>query len=245
MPVKDSCITVNELSFRYDKEWILKDISFDIQQGDYVGLIGPNGGGKTTLVKILLGLLKPTKGKVHCSCTNKGHLGHRVGYVPQLMAEGMRIFPATVQEVVSIHAFRKQKPDEETVAASLKRADVWKLRDQLIGELSGGQLQRVLIARALVGKPEILILDEPTLAIDMAGRNEFYQFLEELNDQGITIIMISHDIEAVAQQVKHVLCLNQTLICHGAPQDMVTDEGLQQLYGMKVKKVDHHRIHQH
>ncbi len=247
MSVNDSCISVKDLSFKYDKEWVLKDVSFEIEKGDYVGIIGPNGGGKTTLIKILLGLINPTKGKVRCACSDKRHLGHRIGYVPQLMGEGTRNFPATVEEVVKIHAYpqRGKKAKMKEVEKALKRAGVWDIRDQLIGELSGGQLQRVLIARALIGKPEVLILDEPTLAIDISGKNEFYDFLSDLNKQGISIILISHDIDTIALHVKHVFCLNQTLVCHGTPKDIVNDEALKKLYGSNMKKIDHSHIHKH
>ncbi|MDP2691671.1 MAG: metal ABC transporter ATP-binding protein [bacterium] len=246
---KNICVSVKNLSFRYNKEWILKNISFDIRQGEYVGIIGPNGGGKTTLVKILLGLLHPTEGTIHDACENHHHLRHRIGYIPQLMADGIRNFPATVREVVSAHAMRSwtlSEKEKNAVTSALQQTGMTELQDRLIGELSGGQLQRVLIAHALVGNPKILILDEPTLAIDLSGKEEFYQFLEKINrEQGITIIMVSHDIDTVAKQVKHVLCVNQNLVCHGPPKSTMTPTALENLYGKERSAVDHTAIHHH
>lgn len=243
------CLSAKNLSFRYENgPWILENINFQIEKGDYIGIIGPNGGGKTTLIKLLLGLLEPTAGEIHSYCRDS-QKNHRIGYVPQHLAQAMHGFPATVKDIITANHVHLWKKDPHKLAAlenALSLTNAQHLEHKLIGQLSGGQLQRILIARALINNPEILILDEPTLAIDIAGKESFYKLLKELNqNKKITIIIVSHDIDAVAKEVNHVLCLNQTIVCHGKPSALLNKETLDKLYGSELQHVEHGKQHSH
>jgi len=247
MSVNNSIVSAQNLSFHYGKEAILQDISFDIKKGDYVGIVGSNGSGKTTLLKILLGLNTPTQGEVRLFGTPLRDFREwsQIGYVPQNVFRGDLNFPATVSEIVESGHLKASKKDLcqfgscDSVMNALKRAGIEHLYKKRIGELSGGERQRVFIARALISNPELLVLDEPTTGIDTATEGMFYGFLEDLNRSGITIILVSHDLEAIAQQVKTVLCLNRRLVCFGSPENLQRPEVLNAMYGPK-KNILHH-----
>lgn len=204
---------------------MLDGVTAEIPVGDYLGIIGPNGGGKTTLLKILLGLLLPTEGEVKLfgeAISDSSARAH-IGYVPQSSnAIGLQ-FPATVEEVVQSGRTPLKKPfdawskvDSRAVKNAFEIAGVSHLACRRIGTLSGGERQRTLIARALAAEPKILILDEPTSAIDAASQEQFYDFLRDLRKKlQLTIIIVSHDIDVVAHEVDQVLCLNRHMICHG------------------------------
>lgn len=206
--------SLKHVSFLVAGKEILSGISLDIHRGEYIGVIGPNGGGKTTLLRLLLGLNMPTSGTIDVHIDRS-----RIGYVPQRASTGEVLFPATVEEIVKSGEGRGKR--EGSVEAALKTTKVSHLRDQRIGTLSGGERQRVMIARALAGNPEVLFLDEPTSAIDPASQEEFYAFLQELHRKGLTIVMVSHDTDAIAHEVERVLCLNKHLVCHGEPDDVM------------------------
>jgi zinc transport system ATP-binding protein len=246
---KEICIELDNINYRYNDHPILEYISFSVNTGDYLGIIGPNGGGKTTLIRIMLGLLKPSSGTVRIfgqdiKNFNKRHL---LGYVPQRAAHEEFYFPASVEEVVRtgrvarIGLFKRYGPeDNRAVEQAIEIADISRYRKRLIGELSGGERQRVFIARALAGEPKILILDEPVVGVDIASKDRFYSFLKHLNqDINITILFVSHDVGVIAHEVNDVLCLNRRLICHGAPQDYIKEEFLEQVYGRKVTSIFH------
>ena len=243
------CIEAKDISFRYGQVPVLENVSFKVHKGDYLGIIGPNGGGKTTLLKIMLGLLKPQSGTVTYHHKNVNGLKDRTffGYVPQRLSQSAAQFPATVEEIVrggrtaKVGMLRKLTGEDfKKVEWAMEIADVITLRHQLIGNLSGGQRQKVFIARALAGEPHILFLDEPTVAVDVVSSQKFYAFLGELNKKmGLTIIFVSHDIDCVAQEVNSVLCLNRTLICHGSPKDFMKEEYMEKLYGKKIKFIMH------
>lgn len=243
------CITVEDLSFSYSGYPVLEHINFSVQSGDYLGVIGPNGGGKTTLIKILLGLLKPTSGTVQVFGIPIRDFKEKalIGYVPQRVSHAVSQFPATVEEVVQSGRTarvgilqRLGRGDLSAVKEAMEVADVTKYKSKRIDELSGGERQRVFIARALAGEPKILILDEPSVGVDIAAQEKFYTFLESLNrDHGLTIIFVSHDIDVVAHEVKSLLCLNKHLVCHGAPREFMKEEYLEKLYGKKVKFILH------
>ena len=178
----DPCIEVSGVHFKYGDITVLENISFTVKKGEYVGIIGPNGGGKTTLLKVILGLLKPSKGTIKIHGQKVDELRDRsfIGYVPQRASQSNTDFPATVEEIVAsgrtprtgfLNHFTAH--DREKIDEAMKIADVTGFKDKLIGELSGGQRQRVYIARALAGDPEILFLDEPTVAIDVTQSNKF------------------------------------------------------------------------
>lgn len=255
--VKNTTIEAEHISFRYGKEEVLQDISFVLSQGDYVGLVGGNGSGKTTLLRVLLGLEKPTQGTVKLFGTPIGSFRawQKIGYVPQNVFRGDLNFPATVEEVVESGHLRARHSalcrfgggSCAEVERALERAGIAHLMKKRIGELSGGERQRVFIARALVSEPALLVLDEPTTGIDAATEEQFYAFLAELNRSGMTIILVSHDLEAIAREVKTVLCLNRRLVCSGTPENLRSRDVLNEMYG-HGKQILHHgheREHHH
>jgi len=250
-----SIIKVRGLDYRTNEQLILSQIDFDIQKGDYVALIGPNGGGKTTLVKILLGLITPSHGTIELFGEPKNGANHskKIGYVPQNVSLFDNNFPLSVYETVSLGLAAKKRwfsplseSDKATIEASLVSASIENIRDKNLSELSGGQRQRVMIARALVSNPQILILDEPSTGVDVASQHKFYQFLKELNTQHhITIIFITHDMGVIADDVTRVLAVNQELIYSGSAIDMLSCEGVSHLYGTKSHVVSHHHCRSH
>ncbi len=252
MPIKKQkdIITFKDISFSYENKNILEDISFGIAEGDYVGLIGPNGSGKTTLLKLLLGLLKPSRGSIHLF-GKPAHLFKQrsiIGYVPQRTGQKDFYFPATVEEIVrsgrtahlgTLGKFSKK--DRDAVDEAMEVANMSQYKDALIGSLSGGERQRVFIARALAAEPRILILDEPEAGVDISVQDKFYKFINHLNTKyNLTIILVSHNIDIIAKEVKSVICLNHRLICHGSIKDFIKEEYLQQLYGKSTKFLEHH-----
>ncbi len=246
---KKVCIELEDINYTLNGHPVLENISFAVNEGEYLGSIGPNGGGKTTLLRIMLGLLKPSSGNVKIFGQEIHHFKDRykLGYVPQRAAHEEFYFPASVDEVVrsgrtaKMGLFKRfQREDLEAVKQAMDIAGVLKLKERLVGELSGGERQRVFIARALAGGPGILILDEPVVGVDIASKDRFYSFLKHLNqEEKITIIFVSHDVGAIAHEVNDVLCLNRRLICHGSPEDYIKEDFLEQVYGSKVKSIFH------
>jgi zinc transport system ATP-binding protein len=244
------CIEVKGVSFAYGNELILEDISFTIPRGDYLGLIGPNGGGKTTLLKIILGLLKPATGSVKVFGQDVYQLKEErahIGYVPQRSSQIDINFPATVQEIVTsgrtarLGIFGQLKQvDHEAIERALQITEMSKYRNTLINSLSGGQRQRVFIARALAGDPQVLILDEPTVGVDISSQEQFFAFLADLNHKyGLTIILVSHDIDIVTKEVHTLLALNKKVIIQGQAKDLLTQNYLEQLYGKSINFTFH------
>lgn len=253
MPVGETYIEVDNLSFSYGSAPVLENLSFTIKKGEYLGIIGPNGGGKTTLIKIILGLLHPTSGAVKIFGIDQHDFKekYRIGYVPQRSMQDIKEFPATVFEVVRsgriprlgfFHWFKKK--DIDAVERAMKIAGIDWYRNMLVGNLSGGERQRVFIARALASEPDILVLDEPTVGVDIGAQKKFYEFLGLLNrEHKLTIIFISHDVDVVSQETTTVLCLNHNMVCHGLPQDLLSEHVLKRLYeegGTKKAPHDHY-----
>jgi zinc transport system ATP-binding protein len=251
MPVKAQVpvMSVKGLSFKYDGNVILDRITFDLQAGDYVGIVGPNGGGKTTLLKLMLGLLKPEAGSVLLLGDPIKHseARSRIGYVPQRGMAEDHLFPATVLEIVfsgrtalrGIFSMRS-KADKAAVKRAMKTADVAHLAHRRIGTLSGGERQRVMIARALAGDPALLVLDEPTAAVDAPSQEAFYVFLRKLHDQGLTIVIVSHDLDIVTHEVDTVLCLNKHLVCHGPANEVMETTAMEKVYDKQAKIMHQH-----
>ncbi len=241
---------VTDLSYRIGGSEVLKDISLIVKKGEYTAIVGPNGGGKTTLVRLLLGLEKKSKGKIKLFGQEQKRFKSwdKIGYVPQRVSQVDQYFPATVEEVVKMGRTAKRgifsserEEDREAVAQAMQKMDVEALADKLIGELSGGQRQRVMIARALASKPEVLILDEPNTGVDMVSQNRFYTLLRELNQKdGITILFITHDVGVIADDIQSMLCINQTLLaCHN-PHEVLSCDEMSKLYGIDAHLVHHH-----
>lgn len=238
-------ITIENLWAGYGQEPILHDINLSVNKLDYIGIIGPNGGGKTTLFKVLLGLLSPQQGQVKILGRSIQQGRRYIGYVPQVMTFD-RSFPINVGDVVRMGRLGKgrllrhfNRKDDEKVEQALQQVDLLDLKDRPVSELSGGECQRVYIARALATEPQILLLDEPTTSLDRQASTAIYELLRQLNEY-VTILMISHDIGMVSSYVKTIGCLNQRLYYHGDSQ--VTNEMLEQTYGESVEPVIHNRF---
>jgi zinc transport system ATP-binding protein len=245
----DYAIEIRNLNVCYGKTCALSDINMEVPEKDFLGIIGPNGGGKTTLLKAILGLVPVTSGSIRIRGKNAGECDTVLGYVPQFSTFD-RNFPISVEDVVLtgtlsrsgmfFHKYSREKRKKATDI--MKKLDVYHLREEHIGSLSGGQLQRVLLARALVKRPSILLLDEPTASVDTTLRFAIYDVLRELN-RDITIIVVTHDMSAVSSYVKSLACLNTALHYHGAPK--IDKETVNKVYGCPVDLIAHgipHRV---
>lgn len=238
-------IEVRNLSVAYQNTLALYEVSLDIYKGEYLGICGPNGSGKTTLIRTILGLVKPFSGTISIyghdvSLVNKQTMKElllKIGYVPQIQHID-RHFPAYVKDVVMMGRYpriglfrRPSSTDRAIVEEAMKMAEVYHLRNRPIGHLSGGQQQKVLIARALAQEPEIMLLDEPTSALDFKMTQKIMELLRKLRDeQGLTIVTILHDIELLRRYSTRIACLNQTMRWVGDPNSKELDALLQQLF---------------
>ena len=233
-------LNVENLCVKLNSHHIIENITFSIEEGDIVALIGPNGAGKTTLVKALLGLLPYTAGSVLLFGqpwrTANSHA--RVGYVPQRL-DFDRSCPLTVYELLRFtippvysFPFLKKGPGKKYIDELLKTVGAQKLAGSSVGKLSGGELQRVMIAKAIVNDPKILFLDEPASGVDIEGQERFYDLIKRLNrEKGLTVLLISHDLNIVYRFADNVLCMNRKLICSGKPAETLTDEVIKSVYG--------------
>lgn len=236
-------VSLKNVSFAYGDKEILSNIDLQIPSGSFVGLLGPNGGGKTTLIRIILGRLQPTKGKVNILGKPVSSFSewHRIGFVSQKANTFNKGFPATVFEVVSMGLTAKigyfrlfKRIHREKVTHAIEQVGLKAYAYQNVGELSGGQQQRVFIARALVSDPDILILDEPTVGVDFQHVEKFYELLHNLNDQqNVTIIFVTHDTHAITTYTTHIACLQKSLQFYGNTSDYLalTKEELAHIYG--------------
>lgn len=233
-------IEVKNVSFAYNHEMVLDNINLDIHEGDYLGIIGPNGSGKSTLLKLILGLLKPKEGEILLfgEPISQFKNWNRIGYVPQ-RAYVDPLFPATVWEVVSMNRFAGKKfwqslnrHDSAHIKKALTEVGIWDLRNRQVGSLSGGQLQRVFIARALATEPEVIFLDEPTVGVDLETQKQFYSLLRHLNHElDLTLVLVSHDLETVATETTEVACINRTMCYEKSPKEMSKHQLIQAMYG--------------
>jgi zinc transport system ATP-binding protein len=215
-----SVLHIEKLSVYYGNTAALVDVSLDIEEGEYLGIIGPNGGGKSTFLKAILGLVRPAAGNIEIYGKRPGQTGTRLGYVPQLVNLD-KSFPLNVRQVVmqgKLHPqftlfHRYSREDREHVEELLNKVGIYKLKDRMIAELSGGEFQKMLIARALAVNPKMLLLDEPTASVDAEASKQIYQLLQELNE-GMTIILVSHDLRAISSHARTLACLNGRLVYH-------------------------------
>jgi zinc transport system ATP-binding protein len=233
-------IEIRDLDFEYNGETVLKDVSATIRQKDFVAIIGPNGGGKTTLLKLILGLLKPARGTILVDGKNPQEASSCIGYVPQDVHIN-RSFPITVIDVVLMGKLdptqrlsRRSATNRRDALEALDRLGMADHADKKIGMLSGGQRQRVFIARALATQPKLLLLDEPTASIDTKGQADFYRLLREIN-QDITVLVVSHDLLVISRYVKSVACVNKHLHYHD--QAEITGDMLGAMYLCTVEEV--------
>jgi len=242
-------VELRDVSVRYSNGVLALDrITLDVNDRDLIGLIGPNGAGKSTLLSVILGLIKPSSGSVKLFGT---HVSTRnlklVGYVPQRAVAQDANFPFTVFETVMLGRVVQAEPlhgfsleDRMKVEETLRLFGIHELRNRRIGQLSGGQLQRVFVAKAMVAQPKLLLLDEPTSGIDAASKAEFYDILERLNkEMGITVILSSHDIGVITKLANRVVCINRSLFFCGENSDFSPNSVLPKMYDYPVETMHH------
>ncbi len=235
-------LEIQNVYFTYKRQPVLDEINLALYREDFLALIGPNGGGKTTLVKLILGLLKPSRGNIFLFGKRPESVRSSVGYVPQKSTERYRDFPINVHEVVRMgclkaHIFKKKESSPtHSIEGALESVSMSSYMHRQIGELSGGQLQRVLIARALVSNPALLIMDEPTASIDTEMEKGLYDILKDLNKK-IPIIIVTHDLTAISENVNKIGCLNRYLYCHRSGE--VTEEDILKTYNCPIELLAH------
>ena len=236
-------IDIDNVSFSFGEVDVLQNISLKIQEDEFIGVIGPNASGKSTLLKLILGLLKPDTGTINILHSEVDNLSGLIGYVPQHITFS-RDFPITVIESVLLgHVTNHSKffsytdAQKESAHSALKVLEIEDLVNRQLGTLSGGQLQRVLIARALVCQPEILILDEPTANVDLKSEENIFSLLKNYSEH-MTIIVVSHDVAFISAYVDRVACLNKTLVCHNT--ESISGKMIEELYDTPIKMIDHH-----
>jgi zinc transport system ATP-binding protein len=245
---KKIAVKVENLTVTYENGVnAIDNVSFEVYEGDFLGIIGPNGGGKTTLLKAMLNLIPVNSGSVEIFGAPINKSCEEIGYVPQFSAMNSS-FPISVKEVVLSGFLSSGKPVFRYSAEMKNKADevlrllnIYDKKDCLVQELSGGQRQRLLIARALVSSPKILVLDEPTASVDPASSENIFEILSNL--KGVTIIMVTHDVFAVSTKIRSLACLNKKLVYHGEPQ--LTKDTVETLYNCPVELIAHgvpHRV---
>lgn len=249
MPV--SVISARELCVSYNSAEVLSDVSCDMEAGDYVGIVGPNGSGKSTFIKSILGLLKPSKGCIRVFGYHPPELKdwHKIGYLPQKMHFFNPHFPSTVREIVALGLISQKKSpermsgcNETDIGNALELVNISDLGDKLIGDLSGGQQQRVFIARALVNKPELLILDEPATALDPETRETFFALMHDLNKKNnITIIFVTHDMGTIGKYASKMLYLDKKVIFYGSFDEFCHSDNMANVFGKSSQHIICHK----
>lgn len=245
-------VSTELLACRYREGKVLEDITFQVMRGDYVGIVGPNGSGKSTLIKALLGLVPINSGTATLfgSPLQQFRDWHKVGYLPQSLHLVNPVFPATVHETVglgllSLKRFPKRlnRSDHDKIENILDELGVLDLQRKLIGELSGGQLQRVLLARAIVNDPELLVLDEPTAALDPETRGRFYAMIADINrTRGVTVLLVTHDSGAIGEHASKMLYLDKKILFYGSFDQFCSSPEMSSLFG---EHSQHLMCHQH
>lgn len=231
-------IRLSDVSASYGHTVVLHDVSFHVHEDQFTGIVGPSGAGKTTLLRLLLGTLPPAGGTV----TRRGAL--RVAYVPQLETVNWN-FPVTVMECVLMSrtrgrrlpwASRSERADVHTV---LDRLGIGGLSERHIRELSGGQQQRMFLARALLRQPQLLLMDEPTSGVDVSTRHDILHLLADLHEEGVAIVLTTHDLNGIAAHLPHLVCVNHRVIADGAPREVMTPSVLEETFGARMEVLEH------
>lgn len=246
--MKKKIVEVKNVSFSYGDNKVLENVSLYIEEGDFVGIIGPNGSAKSTLLKLMVGLLKPDSGNIYLfnKPINEFKNYNKIGYISQNAREFNKMFPATVEEVVAANIYTKgilpkriKREEREKIDEALNIVDMDKYKERKIGNLSGGQKQRVFIARALINNPRILFMDEPLVGVDIESQNKFYSLLNKINEEfNITLIMVSHDIGVISDKVNKLFCLsNGKVYKHDLNKDMKIN--LKDIYGENMNILFH------
>ncbi len=237
-------LELEAVSAGYNGNIALDQVNLAIYPQDFIGMIGPNGGGKTTLLKVILGLLPPMKGKVHYYFENTDRPGSQIGYLPQQTLFDQK-FPITVGDVILgglvartglLHRF--SKASYRQVQETMERLGILGLRQRPLGELSGGELQRTFLARALVASPRLLLLDEPDTFVDTTFASSFYELLQQINQQ-VAIVLVSHDLGMISSHVKSIACVNRRLHYHGSSE--ITQEILDS-YNCPIELISHGKV---
>jgi len=244
-------VKTEQLACSYREGRVLESINFQVERGDYVGIVGPNGSGKSTLVKALLGLVDICDGSTSLFGSRLPDFRdwHKVGYLPQSLNLVNPVFPATVHETVglgllSLKSFPKRmsRNDRDKIDETLEELGIYELKTKLVGELSGGQLQRVLLARAIVNDPELLILDEPTAALDPETRERFYTMIADINrTRGVTVLLVTHDSGAIGQYASKMLYLDKMVLFYGSFEEFCHSPEMSSLFGEHSQHLMCHR----
>jgi ABC-type Mn2+/Zn2+ transport system ATPase subunit len=231
-------VALRGVSFAYDRSRVLSDVTYSVQAAQFTGIVGPSGSGKTTLLRLLLGMVKPTAGELVRSP------GLAVSYVPQLETVNWN-FPVTVHDCVLMSRPSRRliptptKQERVEVAEVLERLGIADLAGRHIRELSGGQQQRMFLARALIRKPALLLLDEPTSGVDIQTRHEVLHLLGDLNDDGLAIVLTTHDLNGMAAHLPHLLALHHRVIASGTPREVIVPDVVEQVFGARMEVLQH------
>jgi zinc transport system ATP-binding protein len=237
----EEIIRVDNLTFCYNGTEVISDISLDVKKGDYLGIAGSNGSGKSTLVKNILGILQPLKGTISLfgQPLTSFHQWHRIGYLPQRINALNYHFPSTVAEIVQLGI---KKSNQTALKNTLDLMGIAHLSSNLIGELSYGEQQRVMLSRALIRKPDLLIFDEPTTALDPETRDVFYYLTDEMNRNGTTVVLITHDMGIIGKYARNLLYLDKKVIFWGTFGDFCASPDMTGFFGLDSQ---HMICHQH
>ena len=243
---KNTIIELQNVTYSYphENESAIEKVSLSVHKGDYLGIVGVNGGGKSTLLKLMIGLLTPQKGKIELFGEDIKNFKDwpKIGYISQQVSHIDSHFPMTVEEAVMMGRYPKLglfrmpgQKDRELVREALVQVEMQDFRKRLIGDLSGGQQQRVFIARVLASQPEIIVLDEPTVGVDMKTQRQFYTLLQKLNTElGLTLILVSHELDIVAHEATEIAYINRELVYCGFPDKFVQSKYFEKLSGKGV-----------
>jgi len=245
-------VEAKKLSFKYDKLPILEDVNLSIYNGDFMGIVGPNGSAKSTLVKLLLGILKPQQGEVYLmgKSIDKFKEWHKIGYISQRVRNFNNSFPATVEEIIAANLYHEmgflkfiRKKHMEKIEEVLRFVDMVDYKDRLIGTLSGGQQQRIFIARTLISNPEIIFMDEPLVGVDIDSQERFFSLMEKLNKNlGITLIMVSHDLGVIREHTNRVACIGEQRVFVHSSKDFNEEDYIKSVYGGKATLLHHRHL---
>jgi ABC-type Mn2+/Zn2+ transport system ATPase subunit len=231
-------VRLDGVSAAYDRHVVLSDVSFHIHEDQFTGIVGPSGAGKTTLLRVLLGTLSPRSGTV------VRREGLRVAYVTQLETVNWN-FPVTVSECVLMSRSRGRRlpwasrQEKAEVHEVLERLGIGGLGERHIRELSGGQQQRMFLARALLRQPQLLLMDEPTSGVDVSTRHDVLHLLADLHEDGVAIVLTTHDLNGMAAHLPHLVCVNHRIVADGTPRDVITPAVLEQTFGARMEVLEH------
>lgn len=231
-------VRLDDVAASYGDHVVLNDVSFHVHEDQFTGIVGPSGAGKTTLLRVLLGTLKPVRGTIYRKP------GLRFAYVPQLETVNWN-FPVTVMECVLMSrtsgrrlpwASRDEKAEVHRV---LERLGIGGLAERHIRELSGGQQQRMFLARALLRQPQLLLMDEPTSGVDVSTRHDILHLLADLHEEGVAIVLTTHDLNGMAAHLPHLVCVNHRIVADGSPAEVITPDVLEQTFGARMEVLEH------